>query len=240
MCSRFSIDNHQLTIIESDGHPVKPVTVDSLIGFQGETYVVEITADQTVDNYWVRAMVMRTGITKNPTPDGLEEKVLAILRYDGASDLEPKTSPRNCSVAEPCKDLNCAWNNYHKDWYPNRVCIPVSQLEYDFSVDSSQEIATDSEDVHEIFLNFDFPIGSSINHHRNVLPRAPFSQGQSTLGTNPCPSDCADKGCLCTHVIDLPAKKTIQLVMTAHSKVNADAVPMHHPVHIHGHSFQVM
>ncbi|KAK3737218.1 hypothetical protein QZH41_001818 [Actinostola sp. cb2023] len=83
---RFSIDQHELTVIESDGYPVEPVNVESLIGYMGERFVVEITANQSVDQYWIRGTVMRTGTSVNPVPDGKDEEVLAILRYEGADE----------------------------------------------------------------------------------------------------------------------------------------------------------
>lgn len=208
----------------------------------GERFVVEITANQTVGQYWIRASVMRTGTSMNPVPDGRDEKVLAILHYDRADNTEPKTSPKTCTVDEPCKDLNCAWSIYHRVWYPNRVCIPLSELKYDTSIDSSKK-PLDEQDVHEMFLNFAFPIGSSINHHRNVLPRGAMFQEPSAWEATPCPSDCEEKGCLCTHVINLPANKIIQLVMTSNRKTIGNEhqlLPKHHPIHIHGYSFQVI
>ncbi|EDO32220.1 predicted protein, partial [Nematostella vectensis] len=48
--------------------------------------------------------------------------------------------------------------------------------------------------------------------------------------------------CRCTHVINIPANRTVQLVMTSYGLVNPRDMrhsSMHHPVHIHGYSFQV-
>ncbi|ESO89918.1 hypothetical protein LOTGIDRAFT_124140, partial [Lottia gigantea] len=52
---RISIDNHNITIIASDGYDIEPFTAESLIINPGERYDFYITADQPTNNYWVRA-----------------------------------------------------------------------------------------------------------------------------------------------------------------------------------------
>ena len=93
---------------------------------------------------------------------------------------------------------------------------------------------TEDDEIHEVFLNFGFPIGAAVNNRRLILPRAPLVQSPSTWGVTDCARDCDDKGCWCTHVVELPPKKTIQVVLMAYS-----GAKLGHPVHIHGHSFQV-
>ncbi|KAH9007563.1 laccase [Lactarius hengduanensis] len=79
----FSIDGHQLTIIEVDGENTKPLVVDSLQIFAGQRYSVVLNANQPIDNYWIRAVPNKgnTGFT------GLTN--LAILRYRGAPLADP-------------------------------------------------------------------------------------------------------------------------------------------------------
>ncbi|KAH8988463.1 laccase C [Lactarius hatsudake] len=52
----FSIDGHQLTIIEVDGENTQPLVVDSLQIFAGQRYSVVLNANQPIDNYWIRAV----------------------------------------------------------------------------------------------------------------------------------------------------------------------------------------
>ena len=233
-------------MVESDGHPVKPVQIESLLGFMGERFVVEFTANETVKNYWIRAKVIRTGQGRRPQPDGRNKETLAILKYEGADGGEPGSSPINCTESKPCRVLNCPWTHYHKVWYPNRQCIPISELRLDTNVHSGKDDVTRDKQIFEIFLNFGFPIGSSINYLRNVMPRAPLFQNSSTWGKTQCSSDCVDKGCFCTNVVDIPPNRNIQMVLTSNLLANTDKngtinviSTMLHPVHIHGHSFQV-
>ncbi|PAV19798.1 laccase [Pyrrhoderma noxium] len=95
----FSIDNHNLTIIEADGIEHDPVTVDSLEIFVAQRYSFILTADQPVDNYWIRALPQFPGGAT--TDNGFNS---AILRYDGAPDAEPtsteKTNPTLLNEAQ--------------------------------------------------------------------------------------------------------------------------------------------
>lgn len=77
---RFRIDGHPLTVIASDGMPVRPVTVDDLQFAAGERYDVLLKADQD-GAAWIRAVTL----------DG--NGGVAVLRYAGAQRTEPEPSP---------------------------------------------------------------------------------------------------------------------------------------------------
>ncbi|KAF7364191.1 Laccase I [Mycena sanguinolenta] len=82
----FSIDGHQMSIIEVDGVAHQPLTVDSIQIFAGQRYSFVLTANQKVDNYWVRAVPEIAGSNQgfvNGT---------AILRYAGARAADPTTN----------------------------------------------------------------------------------------------------------------------------------------------------
>ena len=84
----FSIDGHNLTVIEADGRLTEPLLVDSLQVFAGQRYSVIMNATQPVDNYWVRALP-NTPITLATFSGGLSS---AILRYSGAPSQDPTTN----------------------------------------------------------------------------------------------------------------------------------------------------
>ncbi|KAK2463918.1 hypothetical protein APHAL10511_004090 [Amanita phalloides] len=91
----FSIDNHTMTVIEVDGVEVRPKTVDSIDIFAGQRYSFILETDKPVDNYWIRADP-GTGFE-----NGLNS---AILRYEDATDEDPKT-PETKSV-HPLSDTD--------------------------------------------------------------------------------------------------------------------------------------
>ncbi|KAG2146337.1 Cupredoxin, partial [Suillus clintonianus] len=79
----FSIDNHNLTVIEADGELTEPLLVDSMTILAGQRYSVVLTMNQPVGNYWIRALPNPPGSTFG---DG---QSLAILRYKGAPVADP-------------------------------------------------------------------------------------------------------------------------------------------------------
>ncbi|KAI0049487.1 multicopper oxidase [Auriscalpium vulgare] len=87
----FSIDGHQLTIIEADGQNTQPLVVDTLQIFAGQRYSVVLNASQSVDNYWIRSIP-----AGGTTTGGLNS---AILRYDGADVTDPTTSAKTSPLA---------------------------------------------------------------------------------------------------------------------------------------------
>ncbi|PIL36359.1 transporter [Ganoderma sinense ZZ0214-1] len=82
----FSIDNHTMNIIEVDSVNHTPLTVDEIQIFAGQRYSFVLTADQAVDNYWIRAL---PNIGTTSFTGGVNS---AILRYDGADAIEPTTT----------------------------------------------------------------------------------------------------------------------------------------------------
>jgi iron transport multicopper oxidase len=70
-----------------DGVNVEPLVVDSIQIFAGQRYSFVLQANQTVDNYWIRA---QPNIGTTTFDGGLNS---AILRYDGANvTADPTTT----------------------------------------------------------------------------------------------------------------------------------------------------
>ncbi|KAG6810814.1 Acyl-coenzyme A oxidase 2 [Tricholoma furcatifolium] len=82
----FSIDGHTMTIIEVDGQNVKPLTVDSIQIFAGQRYSFVLTANQPINNYWIRALPNSGTVSFD---GGLNS---AILRYLLAPEIDPNTT----------------------------------------------------------------------------------------------------------------------------------------------------
>ncbi|KAL6844646.1 hypothetical protein ACP4OV_025305 [Aristida adscensionis] len=93
----FEIEGHPMTVVEADGHYVKPFVVKNLNIYSGETYSVLITADQDPNrNYWLASNV----VSRKPgTPTGT-----AVLSYYGGRS-SPRRPPPTAPPAGP------AWND---------------------------------------------------------------------------------------------------------------------------------
>nr|AMJ39541.1 laccase 4 [Coriolopsis trogii] len=82
----FSIDGHDLTVIEADSVNTEPLVVDSIQIFAGQRYSFVLEANKDSDNYWIRANP-NFGVT------GFDGGInSAILRYDDAAPVEPTTT----------------------------------------------------------------------------------------------------------------------------------------------------
>ncbi|OCH87174.1 laccase 2 [Obba rivulosa] len=82
----FTIDGHNLTVIEADAQNTEPLTVDQIQIFAAQRYSFVLDANQPIGNYWIRA-------NPNQQPQGFVGGInSAILRYVGAPDEEPNTT----------------------------------------------------------------------------------------------------------------------------------------------------
>ncbi|KXN87841.1 Laccase-4 [Leucoagaricus sp. SymC.cos] len=89
----FSIDGHDLTVIEVEGTATKPYTINTIpvyAVYAGQRYSVVLNANQRPGNYWIRALPNSGNRGLNSTFDGGVNS--AILRYAGALVQEPKTT----------------------------------------------------------------------------------------------------------------------------------------------------
>ncbi|QRV80235.1 Multicopper oxidase [Ceratobasidium sp. AG-Ba] len=91
----FSIEGHNMTIIEADGIAHEPHEVGSFQIFAGQRYSVIVHANQAVANYWIRSPITVAGAGTNPNLDPTD--VFAVLHYDGAPDAEPTTEQGTAS-----------------------------------------------------------------------------------------------------------------------------------------------
>lgn len=109
----FSIDGHNLTVIETEGIATTPIVVDSIqilagktvqlrnieISFTcvaGQRYSFVLNANQAVDNYWIRAL---PNVGNNGLGNGFDGGInSAILRYRGAAEKEPTSARRNSTM----------------------------------------------------------------------------------------------------------------------------------------------
>ncbi|KAI0794707.1 laccase [Fomes fomentarius] len=101
----FTIDGHQMTIIEADGENTEPLTVDKIQIFSAQRYSIVVVANQTVDNYWIRANP--DNIAQQGFANGINS---AILRYKGAPDAEPTTNQTESVLPLNESDLHVLTN----------------------------------------------------------------------------------------------------------------------------------
>ncbi|EPQ52617.1 laccase [Gloeophyllum trabeum ATCC 11539] len=116
----FSIDGHNMTIIEVDGVNHQPHTVDSIQILAGQRYSFILQANQKVQNYWMRALPS-SGDSLNHNSNGVNA---AILRYLGAMNSEPTTTQTPSII--PLKET---------DLHPGGKCKGCVDLALNLEVD---------------------------------------------------------------------------------------------------------
>ncbi|KAG2066214.1 laccase [Suillus decipiens] len=195
----FSIDKHNLTVIEADGEMTHPLLVDSLRIFAGQRYSVVLVANQPVDNYWIRALPSTPGLSFDNGQSS------AILRYNGAPIAEPTTSQTNSTMA-------LAENNLHAYLNPGAPGIP----EYG-KADINLKLA----------LNFTDGI-YAVNGVAYKPPTVPVLL--QILSGKQQATDLLPNG----SVYVLEPNKVVELTM------DALVIGGPHPIHLHGHNFDVV
>lgn len=221
---RISVDGHVLKVIESDGYSIQPMMVESFIINPGERFDFQLEAIRPIGNYWIRAKTLEKK---------RHSEAEAILRYDGADDVEPTTQRGVCSEYDPCRVLNCPFSSF--GFEKGIECIPFDHLKSDREDDPAPPYVPGRFQEH--FLNFGFP-GKQPSVNGNVFKMPGVSAlTQAHKVDNQCSSMC-EKGneCKCTFSLQIRHGNTVQLVL---SNLGLGA-GWFHPIHMHGHSFHVI
>ncbi|XP_050514560.1 uncharacterized protein LOC114336593 [Diabrotica virgifera virgifera] len=250
--AQLTIQGHDLTLIATDGEPVQPVKVNTVISFSGERYDFVINADQAPGAYWIQLRGLgECGIRR--------VQQLAILRY-ARGPYQPSSSPptydfgiRQGVVLNPL-DARC--NEVRAD------AICVSQLKNARKIDEG--LLQERPDV-KIFLPFRFfvyspqdlyapntyqrhlvapsgdPVLSLIDEISYMSPPAPIISQYDDIdpeqfcnGDNR-PADCGPN-CMCTHKVDIPLNAVVEVVLVD----EVQQPNLSHPFHLHGYAFNVI
>ena len=255
----FSIDGHKLTVVGTDGYWIEPVEeVDYIMIHPGERYDFLLKANATINDYWMHAETMEINQTTGPPYESLGHVAEAILHYkqDGDSDDPDDNVPstkyqdtkdsspvRECTQQEPCKAVNCPFENFHESY--NITCINVRNLTL-LEPTPPRELPDPYPKCPNCrhFLNFHFEgekQTSSVNGRNFILPSFPpqtqYEEFQQRDNICSLAADCnpSTTDCSCVHVIQIPYDRTIQMVFSS-----IGPTPSAHPIHLHGHTFHVV
>ena len=256
---RVSISDHKLTIITMDGYLVKPVDVDYIIIHSGERYDFALKPKNATEvgikwNYLIRAETLEVDLTKSVPYPSLGHIAEAILHYGNSSDQPSSTMYFNiaqsynldCLKTRSCVAINCPFINYNQN-YNITQCIKLTDLQLLLPTPDDE---LPGKPTQTIFFNFGFQgdgSSSAVNGRNFILPSMP-PQTQGVSQTEICQVgssvSCSTPGtkCRCTHLVDIPeSNKYVEFVFSA---VGVGSVGNRsgfgHPVHLHGHSFQVV
>ncbi|KAI9359649.1 Cupredoxin [Zopfochytrium polystomum] len=96
---KFMIDNHSFQVIAADLVPIVPYNTTMLDVALGQRYDIVFTANQTADNYWIRA-IPQLSCTNNKNQNGIK----GILRYSTASNLTADPTTTAYTYTDDCGD----------------------------------------------------------------------------------------------------------------------------------------
>ncbi len=88
----IAIQDHNMTVVEADGHKIKPLNVRSLDINSGQRYAVLITANQPVSTYWINVKTRhRSGVVTGQ----------AVLKYKTSSLKKPPSAVEAVMTYQP-------------------------------------------------------------------------------------------------------------------------------------------
>ncbi|KZP29155.1 multicopper oxidase [Athelia psychrophila] len=208
----FTIDDHQMTIIEVDGVNVEPLVVDSIQIFSGQRYSFVLEAKQNVNNYRIRAEPREIlPVFGDGAPTGFRGGInSAILRYAGAPAEEP-TSHQSPSV------IPLLETNLHPLENPG---APGGHHKGGADVELTLNLAQVVKPTGNVF---------TINGVTFEPPSVPVLL--QILSGSTKATDLLPKGSVYT----LPSNKVIELHIPGHGIAGSP-----HPFHLHGHTFDVI
>lgn len=250
--AQVTFEGHNLTVIATDGEPVHPVQVNTIISFSGERYDFVIEANNIPGAYWIQVRGLgECGIKR--------AQQLGILRY-ARGPYQPSSQPPTYDVGIPqgvvMNPLDARCNITRND------AICVSQLKNAKHIDPA--ILQERPDV-KIFLPFRFfvyrpemlfqpntynrylvaPGGdhviSLIDEISYMAPPAPLisqyddiNPEQFCNGDNR-PANCG-QNCMCTHKVDIPLNAVVEVVLVDEVQI----ANLSHPFHLHGYAYNVI
>ena len=251
---RFSIDEHILTVMSTDGSLIEPVEAQFVILHTGERYDFLLKANKprlNVSDYWIRAEILGVNTTGQLPYRTLGYAAEAILHYEPSppplsSSYESikmnsrPFDPQRCDVIGGCVAVNCPFQAYHTSY--NIHCVNVGDLRMLYPTPANQvpssTIDPDCSDC-EFFFNFGSKHGS-VNGRNMVFPSFPLQTQKDNIDPNEfcnVKRDCKSKDdddCSCVHVRNISKfNTTIRFVLSSGNRFS-------HPIHLHGHHFQIV
>ncbi|XP_013180620.1 PREDICTED: laccase-5 isoform X2 [Papilio xuthus] len=251
--AQLTIEGHNLTVIATDGEPVQPVQVNTIISFSGERYDFVIEASNRPAAYWIQVRGLgECGIKR--------AQQLGILRY-ARGPYQPSTPAPTYDIGIPqgvvLNPLDAICD------IPRNDAVCVSNLKSSKPVDKA--ILQERPDV-KIFLPFRFHFYRpkelfQENTYKNYLvggfggdhvlslvdeisyvaaPAPPLSQMHELPADLFCngdnrPANCP-VDCRCTHMIDVPLNSVVEIVLVD----EVQSPNLSHPFHLHGTPFNVI
>ena len=257
---KFSIDEHTLTVMSTDGSLIEPVEAQFVIVHIGERYDFLLKANkprENVDNYWMQAETLAVDSTTELPHPSLGHVAEAILHYNPAptpkstsyESIKSNSIPftvAKCGELGGCVAVNCPFLDFHPSY--NTRCFNVDKFRMLWPTPSSKLPSANLDPYcNDCELFFNMGSGKHNINGRNMLfPPFPLQTQRADISptyfcdvNKPCQKD-GDK-CSCIHIRGLSTfNKTIRFVLSSVGHEVSEGGGFTHPIHLHGHHFHVL
>ncbi|XP_017102333.2 uncharacterized protein Mco3 isoform X1 [Drosophila bipectinata] len=246
----FSIEQHKLLIISTDGNDIEPVLADGFFLTSAERFDFILEANQYAKNYWIRVRGYEMCEDRNLYQG-------AVLSYRGSARTElPQGSVLENQKGRSEED-DSVWVNDYRFRSPNstdksslrqsldkdnnvgtvalRSVEPVSWSRYTkflthYSTFGSR-MAPNGEELFQIDdISYISP-AISLLQGRYLYQDDGYFCNKSSLAREG--RNCEREQCECTHVIRFPAYRHVEMVV-------ANLMDNTHPFHLHGYTFRLV
>lgn len=226
----FSIDNHTLLVISTDGNNLQPIEVESILLTSGERYDFIVTANQLVGSYWMRVQGQAASC------NGLYQG--AVLNYKGATGALP-SGDTTIQFDLKGTQLNSVFDRFngtedipiHRakglDPYPFPTSVGEKSLFKRFYIHINRN--SDGFTMNDIKFGLNSTV-SLLDIHE-TYDDSEFTcsiDSMAKLGKN-CKTDL----CSGPHMTHLPYNDYVELVIV-------NDIRGSHPMHLHGYTFYVV
>ncbi|PSN33041.1 hypothetical protein C0J52_26096 [Blattella germanica] len=214
--AQLSIEGHTLTVIATDGEPVQPVNVNTIISFSVLRY----------------ARGPYQPASQQPTYDvGLPQGV--VLNPLDAICNRPRTDAVCINQLKNAKHIDEALLQERPDvkiflpfrflfYRPEEIFQPHSYNRYLVAPTGDHVISLVDE------ISFVFPPSPPLSQVDDIAPEQ-FCNGDNR------PADCG-ANCMCTHKVDIPLNAIVEVVLVD----EVQQPNLSHPFHLHGYAFNVI
>ncbi|XP_044176997.1 laccase-15-like isoform X1 [Acropora millepora] len=263
---KFSIADHKLTVVATDGYFVNPIKdVDYIILHTGERYDFLLHAcnpwPESKINYLMQVETMESDNTADGPPyPSLGHFGEAILHYKQSDDshdpdinvpssiyksIVKQFIPRKCDAVNQCKAVNCPFLHFHSSYHI--TCVNVNEMLLLEPTPPAElpkrEPDSDCKNCSYIInFNFEGESGTASANGRNfILPAFPPQTQNKQFYANDGKCDlainCNPPTPECSCAQVIDIPAKETIQLVFTNAGNARGV---HPIHVHGHSFHVV
>ncbi|KAJ9592217.1 hypothetical protein L9F63_001218, partial [Diploptera punctata] len=244
---RIKFENHQMLVITTDGKPIKPILVDSVVLEAGIRFDVVIHADKEKSSYWIRAQ----GLAQCAWFDVQQ---LSILQYEDSETSEPTTTPVYMPYLPESKVSLLHINSKlrEKKKYITFIGLDIMKNEPDMKLIQKFDMYYFS--LQKLFDSGNYykyqqpqikkrQLAGEINNISSSVPSSPLLSQEDDIPSSVfCPTSsngspyCLTENCHCVHMIQVPLDAIVQIVLVDQSQQGS----INHPFHLHGYSFALL